>query len=240
MLLGVFGWPREVPVNELCLYEDPAGSLEALEGPETVEGELSKREAGAGLEQAGIMHMEIEASEQSEKQWVHVSSHLKLDIWKFLPAVEICKSRAVSRTFATAKEIVDHLKAVVDLSRKDALLAEAVSHHQQAADMGMQWFGEEAEDPLLNFRLDAAMLERRDSFRCLVNLGNVWFAHAPFSMLDLVWRLAFHTEDHPGDDLLYDAVYFSTRSSAVTSLNRLLLMTPAFHHWLAQQRVANS
>ena len=29
--------------------------------------------------------------------------------------------------------------------------------------MGMQWFGEEAEDPLLNFRLDAAMRERRDS-----------------------------------------------------------------------------
>ena len=70
-------------------------------------------------------------------------------------------------------------------------------------------------------------------------LGQRMVRACSFSMLDLVWRLAFHTEDHPGDDL-YDAVYFSTRSSAVTSLNRLLLRTPNFHHWLAQQRVANS
>ena len=71
-----------------------------------------------------------------------------------------------------------------------------------------------------------------------MNLGSLWFEHAPFSMLELLWRLARHTLKQQGEE--FDDEYFYTRSAAAVSLNRLLLHTPGFHRWLAQHRDTNS
>ncbi|CAE7196895.1 unnamed protein product [Symbiodinium sp. CCMP2592] len=166
-------------------------------------------------------------------------------------AVEMCKTRAASRSFVDAKEplrfirgdpwdhsetqrfaredLAAHLLHVADLTRTDTLLVDCAATHQKSPN------GYPGEHHLLEVQLDETMRARRDCLKCLHRLSDVWFEHAPMSMHIMIRDLVRMAEFNPDEEW-----GLFTSSYAFVLLREIVVRKEGFQNWLTAQPVSGS